>query len=72
MLSAYTSFTGLRMLSLSCTYKTLCHAVPGGLQTFAACMPYCHLDVVGGTSHAVEVQEASGSDEDDEVPGMEL
>ncbi len=48
LLPALTAFTGLRMLSLSCTLRTLNSALPGGLPALAAHLPFCHMDLVGG------------------------
>lgn len=60
VLSAYTAFAGLRLLSLSCTQRTLAAAVPGGMAVFEAHLPYCCVDVVGGDGQAgwgVQVEE---------------
>ena len=46
VLDAFTHFTVLRLLSLSCTSKTLSNAC-GSREVFRELMPYCDLDLIG-------------------------
>jgi hypothetical protein len=46
VLDAFTHFTVLRLLSLSCTSKTLSNAC-GSRAVFQELMPYCDLDLIG-------------------------
>ncbi len=52
MPSCLAPFTGLRLLSLSCTPRTLSCAVPGGLQALTRSMPFVAVALVGGMHHA--------------------
>jgi len=57
-LELFSPFSGLRMLSLSCTRSTLVHAI-GSVRALTRHMPYCYVDLVGGGGE-VQVDEEEG------------
>eukprot|EP00798_Chlamydomonas_sp_ICE-L_P028078 gene28078-31185_t len=56
-LHAFTIFKALRVLTLSCTRRTINHVVPGGFASLQQCLPYAHIEMAHSSVPEREVEE---------------